>query len=124
MVGFYHNLKVSDFSFRWSIITEALDIAKLKSVHAIEEAVKKYNAAGRIDFSGLNQYIRTSANRKEAGSFFSNTLPQIVRYCKDLKNLITQPIPLLKKGKNHSITLSQGQVGKNPFERRECISST
>ena len=107
---------VSHVCYRWSIIKEALDIIKLTSIGAMEEAVKKYNAADRIDLSGLHRYIKETATKTESRAFFSQTLPQIVRHCLDLKRRVTQPIPLLKRGDNHAITLSQGQVGKKYTE--------
>ena len=70
----------------------------------------KYNVAGRIDFSGLHHYFEEAVDEEEAEAFFSCILPDIVRSCLALPDLVTQPIPLLKKRDNRAITLSQKQV--------------
>ena len=95
---------------RWSLITEALDVDKITSSNAMEAAIMKYNVAGRMDFSGLHHYFEETVAEEEADAFFSHILPDIVRSCLALPDLVTQPIPLLKKRDNRSITLSQKQV--------------
>ena len=95
---------------RWSLITEALDVDKITSSNAMEAAIMKYNVAGRLDFSGLHHYFEETVAEEEADAFFSHILPDIVRSCLALPDLVTQPIPLLKKRDNRSITLSQKQV--------------
>ena len=76
----------------------------------MEAAIMKYNVAGRIDFSGLHHYFEETFEEEEAEAFFSRILPDIVRSCLALPDLVTQPIPLLKKRDNRTITLSQKQV--------------
>ena len=76
----------------------------------MEAAIMRYNVAGRMDFSGLHHYFEETVAEEEADAFFSHILPDIVRSCLALPDLITQPIPLLKKRDNRSITLSQKQV--------------
>ena len=98
------------YGFRWSLITEALDIQKLTSSNALEAAIMKYNVAGRMDFSGLHHYFEETVAEEEAEAFFARILPDIMRSCLSLPDLVTQPIPLLKKRDNRAITLSQKQV--------------
>lgn len=43
--------------------------------------------------------------------FFEKVLPQMIRLALQLPELVTGPIPLLRKHKCHTITLSQLQIG-------------
>jgi poly(ADP-ribose) glycohydrolase len=97
---------------RWELITDALDPASIKSSNALEDAILKYNVAGRFDFSGLHNYLEETIEEEEAEVFFSRILPPMMRMCLDLPAKITQPIPLLRRGHNKSITFSQTQVQK------------
>lgn len=46
----------------------------------------------------------------ERCNFFSRVLPRMQTLCMDLERLVTCPLPLLKKFKNQSISLSQKQI--------------
>jgi len=42
--------------------------------------------------------------------FFRSLLPKMVKLALQLPDLITGPLPLLKKGRSHAVTLSQLQI--------------
>lgn len=46
----------------------------------------------------------------ESQYFFNDLLPKIIQLALQLPELIPTPIPLLKQGKSHSISLSQLQI--------------
>lgn len=47
---------------------------------------------------------------EEATMFFENLFPKIVKLALDLPNIIPGSLPLLKKGYNRSVSLSQLQI--------------
>jgi poly(ADP-ribose) glycohydrolase len=49
-------------------------------------------------------------NADEGYNFFMKVLPVMTKLCLDLPNLLTAPLPLLKRGLNHSISLTQKQI--------------
>jgi len=46
----------------------------------------------------------------EGYNFFSKVLPTMVELCLELPNILTRPLPLLKRFMKHSISLSQKQI--------------
>lgn len=55
-------------------------------------------------------YILKVLTEDEADHFFNNLLPKIIQLALQLPELIPTPIPLLKQGKSHSISISQLQI--------------
>ncbi|RZF42131.1 hypothetical protein LSTR_LSTR017521, partial [Laodelphax striatellus] len=47
---------------------------------------------------------------EESDYFFAQVLPQIIKLALSLPEIVTGAIPLLRKHKTHSITLSQKQI--------------
>ena len=97
---------------RWSLVTAAL-AAPLASTAALEAAVMSYNTryAGHADwsFAGLH-HLFAEVLEEEAEAFFATTLPGMVKLLVSSPTVLTAPLPLLKAGMSHSITLSQHQV--------------
>ncbi|XP_067673402.1 poly(ADP-ribose) glycohydrolase-like [Haliotis asinina] len=96
---------------RWGLIEEALS-GKINGPFELEDAILTYNQrySKKWDFSSMKQYFLDYLRREERNDFFSNTLPKMIKLALQLPLLCTTPIPLLKQGKSHSITLSQQQI--------------
>ncbi len=95
---------------KWDLIIDALTGSKISSSGDLADAILKYNAGDKFDFSGLHQFFRNVLSPSESGHFFRNTLPAIKEACFGVQSQITQPIPLLKVGQNRSVTMSQRQI--------------
>lgn len=96
---------------RWELITETLS-KKFMSPHELKNAVLKYCAshAKKWDFTALHLYCTKVLEPDAAEHLFSSLLPDMVQLALRASELCTKPIPLLKEGMNHSITMSQEQV--------------
>ncbi|KAA8581435.1 hypothetical protein FQN60_003016 [Etheostoma spectabile] len=77
-----------------------------------ENAILKYNAsqAKKWDFTALRLYCTKVLEPDAAEHLFDSLLPDMVQLALRASELCTKPIPLLKRGMNHSITMSQEQV--------------
>ncbi|KAM7370668.1 hypothetical protein PAMP_010195 [Pampus punctatissimus] len=77
-----------------------------------ENAVLKYCAshAKKWDFTALHLYCTKVLEPDAAEHLFSSLLPDMVQLALRASELCTKPVPLLKRGMNHSITMSQEQV--------------
>ena len=93
---------------RWEKITSSLGAAKWNSSHDIEKAILSYNKY-KWDFTELHRYFRT-LTEEEHDLFFSQTLPKMAELAVNLPSICTRPIPLLRKQKGTSITMSQQQA--------------
>uniref|UniRef100_A0A6Q2ZIS9 poly(ADP-ribose) glycohydrolase n=1 Tax=Esox lucius TaxID=8010 RepID=A0A6Q2ZIS9_ESOLU len=75
-------------------------------------AILKYNAAHakRWDFTALHLYCNKVLESDAMEHLFQSLLPDMVQLALRAPELCTKPIPLLKEGMNHSITMSQEQI--------------
>lgn len=96
---------------RWELIKEALN-KKFTSPLELKNAVLKYSAshAKKWDFTALHLYCNKVLEPDAAEHLFDSLLPDMVQLALRASELCTKPIPLLKRGTNHSITMSQEQV--------------
>ncbi|CAC5366747.1 PARG [Mytilus coruscus] len=96
---------------RWEIIEEAL-LSKIPGPYELEDIILKYNSRyfGKWNFETLKCLFTEDLTQSERNHFFGEVLPKIAKLALNLPHLCTQPIPLLKKGKTRSITLSQQQI--------------
>ncbi|XP_013781094.1 poly(ADP-ribose) glycohydrolase-like [Limulus polyphemus] len=96
---------------RWELIQKTLS-APIMSSWDLEEAILNYNSqySKRWDFRGLHTFFTEVLNYQNGAEFFSSVLPGIIDLALHLPDICTQPIPLLTKHRNHSITLSQKQI--------------
>ncbi|XP_041672062.1 poly(ADP-ribose) glycohydrolase [Cheilinus undulatus] len=96
---------------RWELIKETLN-KKFSSPHELKNAILRYNAsnAKKWDFTALCLYCIKVLEPDEAEHLFDSLLPDMVQLALRASELCTKPIPLLKEGMNHSITMSQEQV--------------
>ncbi|XP_031574946.1 poly(ADP-ribose) glycohydrolase-like [Actinia tenebrosa] len=96
---------------RWELIESTL-LSPIKSSYDLQDAILKYNArySSRWNFEALHSYFNEVLDGNERNEFFNQTLPAMVRLTLQLPEVCTQAIPLMKQGKNHSITTSQHQA--------------
>ncbi|XP_028286681.1 poly(ADP-ribose) glycohydrolase isoform X2 [Parambassis ranga] len=96
---------------RWELIKETLD-KKFTSPLGLKNAVLRYSAsqAKKWDFTALHLYCTKVLEPDAAEHLFDSLLPDMVQLALRTSELCTKPIPLLKRGMNHSITMSQEQV--------------
>ncbi|XP_019939188.2 poly(ADP-ribose) glycohydrolase-like isoform X1 [Paralichthys olivaceus] len=96
---------------RWELIKETLN-KKFTSPLDIKNAILKYSPshAKKWDFTALHLYCTKVLKHDTAEHLFDSLLPDMVQLALRASELCTKPIPLLKRGMNHSITMSQEQV--------------
>ncbi|MED6286580.1 hypothetical protein CHARACLAT_007458, partial [Characodon lateralis] len=96
---------------RWDLIKDTLS-QKFTNVSEWKEAVLKYSAshAKKWDFTALDMYCNKVLEPDAEEHLFDCLLPDMVRLALRASELCTKPIPLLKRGMDHSITMSQEQV--------------
>ncbi|XP_066456517.1 poly(ADP-ribose) glycohydrolase isoform X1 [Eleutherodactylus coqui] len=95
---------------RWKLIKNSL--CRIRSHHDLKDAILSYNLsyAKKWDFTALMDFCIKVLDDDERTHLFSSILPCMVSLTLKLPKLCTQPLPLLKKRMNHSITLSQEQI--------------
>jgi len=93
---------------RWGKIVSSLTAAEWKSACDIEKAILSYNKY-KWDFTELHRYFQT-LTEEEHDLFYSRTLPKIAELAVNLPSICTQPIPLLRKQKEASVSMSQQQA--------------
>ncbi|XP_059617955.1 poly(ADP-ribose) glycohydrolase [Phlebotomus argentipes] len=100
----------SDVVSRWDLIRTALQ-PPIKSSRELETAILSYNNkyARSWSFRGLHSLF-DKGDEEDSETFFTVMLPKIMDLALKLPQLIPGGIPLLKQGRNHSISLSQEQV--------------
>ncbi|KAJ4948980.1 hypothetical protein JOQ06_020500 [Pogonophryne albipinna] len=96
---------------RWELIQTALH-GGFKSSLDVRDAILRYNIvhAKKWDFTALNLLCTECLEQSELDHLFETTLPAMVDLALSAPVLCTLPIPLLKSGTNHSLTLSQEQI--------------
>ncbi|XP_008288650.1 poly(ADP-ribose) glycohydrolase isoform X2 [Stegastes partitus] len=96
---------------RWELIKETLN-TQFTNPLELKNAVLKYSAshAKKWDFTALHLYCTKVLEPDAAEHLFDSLLPDMVQLALRASELCTKPIPLLKEGTNHSITMSQEQV--------------
>ncbi|XP_048764077.2 poly(ADP-ribose) glycohydrolase-like isoform X2 [Ostrea edulis] len=106
----------SDFPYnhkirrRWEIIESAFK-KPIPGPMELADAICKYNTKmTEKNFQILYHFCIDILSNAERRHFFENTLPKMIKLALSLPNLITQPIPLLKRNRSKSITMSQEQV--------------
>ncbi|GIX91147.1 poly(ADP-ribose) glycohydrolase [Caerostris extrusa] len=97
---------------RWNLICLSLR-RNIQSSQDLERAILQYNSQYREkwNFNGLHTFFQLCFSDDERCYFFEETLPKMINMALDLPNICTQPVPLLKKNKDHYVTMSQKQIG-------------
>uniref|UniRef100_A0A3Q2TU85 poly(ADP-ribose) glycohydrolase n=1 Tax=Fundulus heteroclitus TaxID=8078 RepID=A0A3Q2TU85_FUNHE len=101
----------SGFQSRWELIHTALRRG-FKSCLDVRDAILRYNTAHakKWDFTALNLFCTEYLEHCEVQQLFESVLPAMVDLALSAPRLCTTPIPLLKSGMHHSLTLSQEQI--------------
>lgn len=96
---------------RWDMIERAL-LRPISNSHELQEAILSYNTKyeGHWTFRALHKLFEDELDESEAKVFFEDLLPRVIRLALRLPELVQAPIPLLKQGKCHAITLTQEQI--------------
>ncbi|XP_034239743.1 poly(ADP-ribose) glycohydrolase-like [Thrips palmi] len=97
---------------RWELVQEAL-LRSISNSHQLETAILSFNSRynERWNFRALHSLFNDVLDKEETDIFFKEVLPSMVILALQLPELVTGPIPLLRKHKSHSLTLSQIQIG-------------
>ncbi|XP_063749178.1 LOW QUALITY PROTEIN: poly(ADP-ribose) glycohydrolase [Eleginops maclovinus] len=96
---------------RWELIKETLN-DEFTCQPELKNAILKYSSsqAKKWDFTALRLYCTKVLDPDAAEHLFDSLLPDMVQLALRASELCTKPIPLLKEGMDHSITVSQEQV--------------
>ncbi|XP_037134060.1 poly(ADP-ribose) glycohydrolase isoform X1 [Syngnathus acus] len=96
---------------RWELIKQTLT-RRISSTQELQNAILKYCAstAKKWDFTALHLYCTKVLEPAAAEHLFGSLLPKLVQLALRASELCTKPIPLLKRGSSHSISMSQEQV--------------
>ena len=70
-------------------------------------AILEYNKVDRWNFDGLKYFLDEHLEDSEKSAFYDIILPRMIDMALLLPEVLTQPIPLLKRGTNQKISLSQ-----------------
>ncbi|CAO1410422.1 unnamed protein product [Diamesa hyperborea] len=96
---------------RWDLIQQSL-LTPMKNSYDLENAIKSYNTKYKNiwNFVALHDLMENEFLEEESKNFIEEVLPSMVLLALKLPHLIQTRIPLLKQGRNSSISLSQEQV--------------
>ncbi|CAL8305837.1 unnamed protein product [Boreogadus saida] len=96
---------------RWGLIQETLR-RRFTSSQDLKKSILKYNAAPakKWDFTAWHSYCNEVLEPDAAQHLLGSLLPDMVQLALRASELCTKPIPLLKEGEEHSVTMSQEQV--------------
>lgn len=107
-----HNSDGTDtLNSKWELINSALT-SPIRNSRDLEAAIHKYNSkyARTWKFKALHKLFEEELDDLESDIFFQDLLPKIIELALRLPELIATAIPLLRQGKNMSISLSQQQI--------------
>ncbi|KAI0212169.1 Poly(ADP-ribose) glycohydrolase [Lamellibrachia satsuma] len=96
---------------KWEVIHEALTKPIVDFI-GLKEAILSYNEKNKDlwEFGGLKFFLDEELDDGERTEFFDRVLPEMAKLALNLPQFCSQPIPLLKTGTAHSITMSQEQA--------------
>ncbi|XP_036319418.1 poly(ADP-ribose) glycohydrolase [Rhagoletis pomonella] len=101
----------STIEARWEMIEKAL-LKPINNSKELQAAILSYNTKyeNQWNFRSLHKLFEDDLDETESRVFFEDLLPRIIRLALRLPELVQAPIPLLKQGQCHSVTLSQQQI--------------
>lgn len=100
----------SSKKMRLELVRAALTGSPITDSQKLEEAVKKYTKKNDMPFRALHKLFDEDFSEEDSKTFFDSVLPKMIALALRMPELIKAPIPLLKKGMNHSISLTQEQA--------------
>ncbi|KAG5896259.1 hypothetical protein JTB14_033556 [Gonioctena quinquepunctata] len=93
---------------RWDIINRSLS-RPISNFNELDAAIRSYNST-LPQFIALQNFLEEVVEEEENERFFSTILPKIIKLALNLPEIVPGSIPLLKKGHNRSVSLSQLQI--------------
>ncbi|XP_069773782.1 poly(ADP-ribose) glycohydrolase-like [Narcine bancroftii] len=95
----------------WEVVKEMLNKPDFRTVRDLETAIMRYNPkyVGVWHFVGLHHFLN-QMHGSEQQYILGKLLPQMAQLALKLPTLCQKPIPLLRVGMNHAITMSQEQI--------------
>lgn len=90
-------------------MVESALLTPIKNSRDLERQILKYNSIYDWKFTALHQLFEDLTDL-ETDEFFDRTLPKMIDLALQLPILVPGSIPLLKQGRNSSISLSQQQI--------------
>lgn len=102
---------VKSLKLRWELIETSL-LTKFENSYQLETAIKKYNTRYEQlwDFSSFHHLVQNEFTSDQRSIFLSKLLPDIISLALSIDQIIACPIPLLKQGMSHSISMTQEQA--------------
>ena len=100
---------------RWKLVKDALS-RPLKNSSDIERAILSYNSryANVWNFTALHQFLghpeNGGADSAERALHLARTIPSMAKLALRLPELVTGAVPLLRRGENRAVSLTQEQV--------------
>lgn len=97
-------------NFNWSTIVNELT----KTIHCIDDLIESMQSFNRTlrnkNFDNLYLLCSEGLTSEQCSELFEQLLPKMVKLALKLPDLIKQPIPLLKQGRNCKLHFTQQQV--------------
>ncbi|XP_018570201.1 poly(ADP-ribose) glycohydrolase [Anoplophora glabripennis] len=93
---------------RWNLIRDTLS-RPIKNSRELETAITSYNSP-LPRFLALHYFFEEILSTEEAGFFFNDLLPKIIKLALRLPEIVPGSFPLLRKNHNRSVSLSQLQI--------------
>ncbi|CAH8875747.1 unnamed protein product [Trichobilharzia szidati] len=119
----------SNLASRWTMVEKALR-QKIGSFTELKEAILSYNSRFKSSWNfKILEHMYKENLIPDGGNdnFFNNALPSLCALALNLPVFVTKPIPLLRRGCERSLTLSQLQIASLlanaffcTFPRRNC----
>uniref|UniRef100_A0A7I4KG98 poly(ADP-ribose) glycohydrolase n=1 Tax=Brugia malayi TaxID=6279 RepID=A0A7I4KG98_BRUMA len=106
----YSICNVTDGVARYEIIQIAISklLKPLKTYKQIEECIRSYSRTKRFDALGL--LFEKILDEKLRLEYLTTVIPFMAKLALESPSLITQPIPILRRGISGSVTISQHQA--------------
>jgi len=93
----------------WQNVKYALTHSPITSTHDLEERISTYcDDLGNRSMQGLHYFFQRKGFF--TSEFFNRILPFIVETALSLPDVVKQPIPLLRSGMTHKVTMSKQQA--------------
>ncbi|KAI0212163.1 Poly(ADP-ribose) glycohydrolase [Lamellibrachia satsuma] len=95
----------------WPVICKALT-KSIREFNDLKNAIWSYNESDPNvwNFNGLQVFLDNHLDEGDRKEFFHHVLPEMAKLVLRLPQLCSEPIPLLRTGTAHSITMSQEQA--------------
>ncbi|BES88115.1 poly(ADP-ribose) glycohydrolase [Nesidiocoris tenuis] len=102
----------TELKSRWQIICDTYK-RPITSSRELEKAILSYNLNTKDDlvFGALHEFFNRTLDQSEMIGFFQSLLPKIVKLALEIEDKFRGSLPILAKGGNRSISMTQVQAG-------------